>query len=215
MSTCPKGQVVYYNIRGKNLYIMRRLIYIPIIHGEIDMGSLSDRLKHEYIAKFGEDKWHEYCKVSDELWIEIRRRLERLKLDYKKVKLYQDGLPKNGRELDIIRELSEKGSENYKLLLDLIGNGAQIIGTEDPQLLIREYNHVKGIVRETSITDGKEKLEKHREIGAALLSERDNYIARRIDESLGDNGETGILFIGIAHKVDERLPMDIKVEYLT
>lgn len=193
---------------------MRRLIYIPIIHGEIDMGSLADRLKEEYIAKFGEDKWREYLNVADELWNEIGMRLERLNLDYKKVKLFQDGLPKSGKELDIVRELAEKGSANYKLLLNLIENGAQIIGTEDPHLLIREYNHVKDIVNETGIEEGKERLEKYREIGALLLSERDGYIARRINECLVE-GETGILFIGIAHKVDKRLPEDIKTEYLT
>ena len=193
---------------------MRRLIYIPIIHGEIDMGSLADRLKEEYIAKFGEDKWREYLNVADELWNEIRMRLERLNLDYKKVKLFQDGLPKSGKEMDIVRELGEKGSANYKLLLNLIEKGAQLIGTEDPQLLIREYNHVKDIVKETGVADGSERLEKYREIGALLLSERDGYIAGRINESL-EQGETGILFIGIAHKVDKRLPEDIKTEYLT
>jgi len=202
---------------------MRRLIYIPIIHGEIDMGSLADRLKEEYIAKFGEDKWREYLNVADELWNEIRMRLERLNLDYKKVKLFQDGLPKSGKEMDIVRELGEKGSANYKLLLDLIEKGAQLIGTEDPQLLIREYNHVKDIVKpvpegsnrgEAAIEDGSERLEKYREIGALLLSKRDGYIAGRINESL-EEGETGILFIGTAHKVDKRLPEDIKTEYLT
>ena len=193
---------------------MRRLIYIPIIHGEIDMGSLADRLKEEYIAKFGADKWREYLNVTDELWNEIRMRLERLNLDYKKVKLFQDGLPKSGKEMDIVRELGEKGSANYKLLLNLIEKGAQLIGTEDPQLLIREYNHVKDIVKETGVADGSERLEKYREIGALLLSERDGYIAGRINESL-EQGETGILFIGIAHKVDKRLPEDIKTEYLT
>lgn len=193
---------------------MRRLIYIPIIHGEIDMGSVSDRLKEEYIAKFGEDKWREYLNVADELWNEIRRRLEGLNPDYKKVKLFQDGLPKSGKELDIVRELAEKGSANYKLLLDLIEKGAQLIGTEDPQLLIREYNHVKDIVKETGIEEGSKRLEKYREIGALLLSERDGYIAGRINESL-EQGETGILFIGIAHKVDKRLAEDIKIEYLT
>ncbi|MBI3754203.1 MAG: hypothetical protein HY266_09245 [Deltaproteobacteria bacterium] len=193
---------------------MRRLIYIPIIHGEIDMGSLADRLKEEYIAKFGGDKWKEYLNAADELWNEIGRRLERLNLDYKKVKLFQDGLPKSGKEMDIVRELAEKGSANYKLLLNLIEKGAQIIGTEDPHLLIREYNHVQDIVKEAVVEDGKERLEKYREIGSLLLSERDGYIGGRINESLVE-GETGILFIGIAHKVDKRLPEDIKVEYLT
>ncbi len=178
------------------------------------MGSLSGRLKEEYIAKFGEDKWKEYLNVEDELWNEIRRRLERLNMDYKKVKLFQDGLPKSGKEMDIVIELAKKGSKNYEFLLELIEKGAHLIGTEDPHLLIREYNHVRDIVKEAAVQGDKERLEKYREIGSLLLSERDGYIGKRINESL-EQGETGILFIGIAHKVDKRLPEDIKVEYLS
>ena len=45
------------------------------------------------------------------------------------------------------------------------------------------------------------------------IAERDAFIARRIDETLKE-GETGILFLGMLHKVTEILPSDITVENL-
>ena len=44
-----------------------------------------------------------------------------------------------------------------------------------------------------------------------LLKERDNFIANRIDETLGDR-ETGILFIGAYHDVIPKLPQDIEIK---
>jgi pheromone shutdown protein TraB len=43
-----------------------------------------------------------------------------------------------------------------------------------------------------------------------LLDERDSYIARRIDTTLGE-GQTGVLFVGAAHRVEKKLPRDIVV----
>jgi hypothetical protein len=45
---------------------------------------------------------------------------------------------------------------------------------------------------------------------ADLLQRRDQFIAGRISATLGA-GETGILFIGLIHRVDESLPEDIEV----
>jgi pheromone shutdown protein TraB len=44
----------------------------------------------------------------------------------------------------------------------------------------------------------------------ALLDERDSYIARRINTTLGE-GQTGLLFVGAAHQVEKKLPRDIMV----
>ncbi|MBT9146821.1 hypothetical protein B9J77_04650 [candidate division NPL-UPA2 bacterium Unc8] len=51
----------------------------------------------------------------------------------------------------------------------------------------------------------KYKLTKNR-----LLSRRDKFIARRIDETL-NHGETGIIFIGAYHNVKKRLPKSIQI----
>ena len=44
-----------------------------------------------------------------------------------------------------------------------------------------------------------------------LLDRRDNFIARRIDETL-QHGEKGIIFIGAYHNVKKRLPKSIQIK---
>ena len=46
-----------------------------------------------------------------------------------------------------------------------------------------------------------------------ILEERDNYIAKRIGETLKEE-ETGILFIGAHHNIIDKLPEDIEVTEL-
>jgi len=46
----------------------RRLIHIPIIHTEVDMGSLAKSLKKKYIQRYGVHKWRHHLKKIDELW---------------------------------------------------------------------------------------------------------------------------------------------------
>ena len=75
-----------------------------------------------------------------ELWNDIRRAIEALGLDFRRVRIYQDGLPVCGKEEQIVRELAGAGSLNHQLVLELAGKGAALVGTEDPQLLIREYH---------------------------------------------------------------------------
>ena len=45
---------------------MRTLIVIPIIHTEQDMGSLLERVKQEYVARYGHDKNDSVRKISAE-----------------------------------------------------------------------------------------------------------------------------------------------------
>src|SRR3990170_3847708 len=127
----------------------RRLIYIPIIHTEVDMGSLAESLKKEYIKKYGIHKWEQHLKKINDLWTGIEERLNQKNLRYNQVKVYQDGLPVCGKELEIVRDIANSGGRNHQLLLKLIHEGA-----------------------------------------------------------------TGVLFLGMLHKVDEKLPSDIVIDYL-
>ncbi|MFQ5795154.1 MAG: hypothetical protein ACE5JP_08905 [Candidatus Bipolaricaulia bacterium] len=179
---------------------MRQLIYVPILHTPEDMGSLAERLREEYIARIGESEWRQHLEEIDNLWARIREKILAFPLDWKTVKVYQDGLPQCGRELEITAELANTGSKNYQLVLDLVAKGARLIGTEDPNLLVEEYSHLKG-----KRTQPKHSLD--------LLVQRDEYMANRIAETLNE-GETGILFLGVLHRVDKRLPGDIKVTHL-
>ncbi|MCG2676341.1 hypothetical protein L6304_04040 [bacterium] len=192
---------------------MRRLIYIPIIHTEADMGSMAEGLKKEFTRKHGRTKWKEHVRAVDDMWNGIRRKIEGLKLDYKKVRVYQDGLPLSGREMDIARDVAAKGSKNYSIVLDLINQGASLEGTEDINLLLEEYKYVKEVTGITNPIQKEEAIKKHQGMADALLVKRGRFIAQRIDKTLRE-GETGILFMGIKHEVDKYLPKDIKVSDL-
>lgn len=193
---------------------MRRLVYIPIIHTEVDMGSLSADVQKEYLARYGRSKWLEHLRLIAQLWDTIRKRLLAMPMDYGKTRLYQDGLPVCGKEVEIVRELAAMGSKNHLLLVELMDRGAQVMGTEDPDLLIQEHRNIKEITSELGKRGGKGRLESYRSVSNGLLTRRDEFIARRISDTLGEE-ETGILFIGAMHKVDKKLPREIKVIYLT
>jgi len=127
------------------------------------------------------------------------------------VRIYQDGLPVCGRELDIVREVAQRGSRNYALILELLERGAVLEGTESPDLLRQEYEHIRSaLAKESAPTRTGELRASESE---RLLRERDEFIGRRVGESLKE-GEVGILFIGLMHQADRFLPRDIEVQYL-
>ncbi|HLA37768.1 MAG TPA: hypothetical protein VJZ02_04800 [Candidatus Brocadiales bacterium] len=184
---------------------MRRLIYVPIIHTQIDMGSLSTQLEQEYVKKFGQARWMEHKQAVERIWMEIEKRLTQLQTPTIQ-KVYQDGLPVCGKEMELVGDLAKKGSRNHQILLRLAQQGAELVGTEDPQLLKEELTIISKEAR-----GERSSPEEYKKGVMERLEKRDNFIARRIDETLKP-GETGILFIGMLHKVNTRLPKDIQVE---
>lgn len=191
---------------------MRELIIIPVIHDEAEMGSLSGPLKREFMRRVGLAAWERQLNFLEELWSAVRESLSIKKLDYNKVKLYQDGLPVCGREAEIVREVAGQGSTNHQLLSELMRKGATLMGTEDPALLLEEYRRLQESVKST--LDKEHPLTTNSSHSQDLLRRRDTYIAGRIDETLKE-GETGILFIGVTHKVEGYLPRDLMPTYLS
>ena len=188
---------------------MRTLIVIPIIHTEQDMGSLREQVKQEYVTRYGHEKWTEHLKSIDEVWSGIRRMIAALELPYASVRLYQDGLPLCGKEADIVKEVAARGSKNHQLLAELMEQGARLMGTEDPHLLLQEYQFLQG-----ALGGGEQGHESQREDQSRrLLSGRDRFIAGRINATLSA-GEIGLLFVGLAHSVEPLLDADILVRHL-
>ncbi len=190
---------------------MRRLIRIPIIHTSSDLGSLSGSVRRQHVAKSGPMSWHEREHAVDQLWREIREGINTLAFDYARVRIYQDGLPVCGFEAKIVEELAGAGSLNHQLVLELVGRGATLMGTEDPRLLIQEYEMAKEQLPGEHGTGraSTERLERAKH----LLDARDCFITRRIDETLLA-GETGLLFLGAAHPMNEPGSPDIQVQNL-
>lgn len=192
---------------------MRRLIYVPIIHTMVDMGSKAEALRREYINVFGADRWALSRKVIEEVWEGVRVKLLALTLPWERVRIYQDGLPVSGKELEIAREVAAQGSKNYEIVMELVRRGARLMGTESPELLIREYTHIKRIAEARTDAEREEAKRRYAAESPEILKQRDSFIAQRIAETL-EEGEVGLLLLGMVHEVDRLLPEGIQVGYL-
>ena len=190
----------------------RILIYFPIIHTQRDMGALGEQIRRVTLQKLGKKGWKKKVKVIDEMWTKIEHVVDELALSYKKVRLYQDGIPVCGRETEIVKELAKSGSRNHRLLFRLMEKGATIIGTESAKLLLDEYELRKKILS-AGDTGKASDIEAHsKALSESLLISRDRFIADRINITLG-RGETGILFLGMLHSLKSHLDKDIHVNY--
>ncbi|MBI2829300.1 MAG: hypothetical protein HYX77_08535, partial [Acidobacteria bacterium] len=152
-------------------------------------------------------------RVIEEIWKGIGEKLLALQLPWERVRIYQDGLPLSGKELEIAREVAAQGSHNYRIVMELVRRGARLMGTESPELLTREYAHIKGIAAARTDADREEARRRYAAESAEILEKRDAFIARRIAETL-EEGEVGLLFLGMVHEVDRLLPEEIRVEFL-
>lgn len=173
----------------------RRLLIVPILHTKEDMGSLGDRLATE----------DGYVSMVLKFWEEVSQRIKKYVNGFEKVKVYQDGLPDTRKKL-VDKILNEVKSPNYELLRFLKEKGAKVFGTEDPKLLKEEYKFTSEVIKKRAKGTPLKKA-------AHLLAQRDTYIAKRIDETL-KQGDLGILFLGAAHQIQNKLPKDIQVEIL-
>ncbi len=193
---------------------MRKLILIRIVHTSSDMGSMGDGLVKEGMAKMGREKWLENQRKIEKFWDELEKEIDALNLDYSKTRIYQDGLPCGGElGLRIVRETADKGSKNYQIVRKLIERGAAIEATESPELLRKEYEHIKALITAKTPEEKADATRRYDQIKDELMQERDAYIAKAIDISLkGD--ETGVLFIGAVHNVIPELAKDIEVKSL-
>jgi hypothetical protein len=190
---------------------MRRLIHIPILHTSADLGSLSSFVQAHYARVCGKTGWNQREDIVEALWSDIRANLDALRLDAPKTRIYQDGLPICGFEERIVRELAKAGSSNHQLILGLLEQGAVLMGTEDAQLLMDEYELQKQhLTQEVGKTSTPEKQGNRLD---RVLKARDSFIAERIATTLQE-GETGLLFLGALHRLDALRSTDIRVETL-
>ena len=188
---------------------MRRLIYVPIIHTEADLGGLVEEIEGQAKAVVGDNNWQKHKEVVRLYWQEIA--------DYwtgKNVaglKIFQDGMAGEGQVGEnIVKSLANKGSINHKIIEQLMGKGAELIKTEDPELLKEEYFLTRELTKKKSILGSLWALFRYRWRKDKLLKARDTYISKRIDESLGE-GDRGVCFLGAYHQILPNLAKDIEV----
>ena len=193
---------------------MRKLIVVRIVHASADMGSMSEELVKEGMAKMGKEKWLENQRKIENFWNDLEKEIDELDLDYSRTRVYQDGLPASGElGLRIVNETADKGSRNYRIVRKLIESGSSIEATESPELLLKEYEHIKAIITAATAKEKADAVRGYEQKKDELMRKRDEYVAKAIDSTLKD-GETGLLFIGAAHDVVPKLPDDIDVKKL-
>ncbi|MCX4028900.1 hypothetical protein H0A36_05800 [Endozoicomonas sp. SM1973] len=183
--------------------VNRVVIQIPIIHTQVDLGSLAASVSQTQIHQQGQQAWAQQQALITQAWNEIKQFVHSLQLNFAKVKLYQDGLPICGKEQQIVRDLAEQGSINHQLLLDLMAKGATLMGTESSELLREEYQFTKVAITQKHQQHTLEKAKQ-------LLLQRDQFIAERINSTLAEQ-ETAIIFLGMLHSLSSLLANDIQL----
>ncbi len=174
---------------------------------------MAGKLEEAYVGHFGRRRWEEHSRAVSALWDAVRDQVMALELPRSQLRIYQDGLPFCGRELQIVREVARTGSANFRLVLDLVDQGAHLEGTEDPALLLREVETMRQLA---AVRDPEAREVAARGLDEAArqgLEARDRFVAGRINETLAD-GECGLLFMGLKHQVEQYLDPDIAVQYL-
>ena len=189
---------------------MRKLLYVPVIHVDSDLGSIAPAIDKRSTQICGRERWERHKQIVSTFWDNIEKYFK--KQDAGKLKIYQDGLMADG-ELGqkIIEEGAQKGSRNYRIVLELIRRGAEIRKTEDVALLKEEYNRIIKLAQSKSLWERTTAYIGYRFHRDKLMDKRDRFIADTINQTLKAE-EMGVLFIGAYHDVLSLLVDDIAIE---
>lgn len=207
-----EGSMKARTVADSSVRATKSLIYVPIIHTPAELGALREPVRDISIGKLGRAGWERNVELVEQLWTRIEHTIAGLRLRYDRTRIYQDGLPNCGRELQIVAELAKAGSRNHQLLLRLREKGATIMGTESPDLLLQEHKLMTEIYSSGGAQEVARRESQQEELRKSLLERRDQYIAERINSTLS-NHETGVLFVGLLHSVAGFLNADIRVVY--
>ena len=189
---------------------MRKLIYVPIIHMSADLGSIAKQVNKRGIADFGEEFWKKHRETVSGFWDSIIKYFANIEV--KNFKIYQDGLVADGEVgQKIVEEGVKSGSKNYEVINDLLKKGAVLVQTENFPLVKKERDRIVKITQAKRMTMKLIAYLGYRLTKDCLLRKRDDYIAKRIDETLEHGGEEGILFLGAYHNIIPKLSKKIQI----
>ncbi len=192
---------------------IRRLIYVPILHAKEDSEHTASIVPKNNNNDMKRGKNDKGLSAVDEMWEGIAAKIGGLNLPWKQTRIYQDGVPVCGNELELARRLADSGSPNFLFILDLIKMGATLEGTESMDLLISEYDLLNELLMKNSAKDREVTNEEYQTKSKELLTLRDQFILNRINGTL-QNGELPIVFMGVMHRLDKMLEKDFLVSYV-
>lgn len=194
---------------------MRTLYYVPMIHTDKDLNDLGPTIKMLREKAYGKSASDHDERAIEDLWKKIRLWVHQTVKNARGLIIYQDGMPIGPREK--IRQLFDliltdhPQSPLFRLTKELIDMGAVLEGTEDMDLVIKRVAVYREIYRAAekcqSLSDIQEFIVKKVEEQDGLILQADRFIAKRVSETLPENGR-GILFMGYRHRVvDEIIKM--------
>jgi len=174
---------------------------------------MAGEVQRQFQNTYGVKKWGNRVEAIDAMWNGLQKKILDLPLAWTNVRIYQDGLPVCQKEKEMVHDLAERGSRNHLLLVELMNRGAVLMGTENATYLVREYRRIQELINAANHGASDSRVVELKTDGETLLRERDTFIAKRIESTLQE-GETGILFIGLYHHVDEYISNEIDVRHL-
>ena len=194
---------------------IKLLIYVPILHTQKEAGEILRSLKGDEAERPTDTLLAEQEKSIKEMWDGIYEKIQKTNISYRSMRIYQDAMPVCGREKEIAEKLARKASRNHQLILDLLKKGANLEGTEDPDLLIEEYDNLSQLIGKASVSiqSYRDSLNKYKENGVKLMKQRDAFIAERIISTLKE-GETPLVFMGVRHELEKLLQPDFVINYI-
>jgi hypothetical protein len=216
---------------------IRKLVYVPILHAREDVGNKAGVLQGNDVGTaLARDHRPQadilrHSSAVGEMWAGITAKIEELNLPWNKTRIYQDGLPVSGKELEIVTRLTDNGSWNHLLILNLLKKGAKLEGTENMDFLMREYDLLNILLMKNSgseqspLSSGQAAAmadlssvalrakEEYQAKSRELLKMRDEFILNRIKTTLQE-GEVGIIFMGVMHRLDKMLEKDFLISYV-
>jgi hypothetical protein len=190
---------------------VRHLHYLPIVHTEADLGSLAETVRRGADSVALERR----RRAVDAAWERIETWLTSLAAEHGAgpLVIYQDGLPVCGPksgvcERKIVSDLAASGSRNHALLHAMMQRGATVMGTESPELLVREFQLARAALLPAAA--GADPRTEAR--ARTVLEQRDRFIAERINATLSAD-RRGVLLLGALHDPTPWLADDIRVDY--
>ena len=194
---------------------IRPLIYVPVLHTHNEAGEILLSLKAGKAKGPADTSADDQEKSVKEMWDGIHEKIRNTNISYPSTRIYQEAMPVCGREKVIAEKLAQKRSRNHQLILELAEKGASLEGTEDPDLLIEEYDNLSRLIDKASASDldHREALVEYKEKSAALMKKRDAFIAERIKNTLKE-GETPLVFMGVRHELEKVLRGDFVFSYI-
>ncbi len=190
------------------------LIYVPILHTQREAAAIGGAI-NSASARDGKETIAppERQESIADMWEGIARKLTETDIPTRSFRIYQDALPVCGMERSIVEKLAAKDSPNHRLILELLGRDARLEGTEDPELLVAEYDALSRLLQSSGLKDDPAALAQYRAESNRLMEKRDAFIVGRIRATIRP-GETPLVFMGVRHKLEKLLETDFVVAYI-